>query len=517
MKKYIYNSIKRTLYNNRYLLIFEFLIFCYLSGAQISLFEQAGQSLFEYILSMASDHYLLFYLVFPVLFIVIVRLIRDRGLSELVRMKNKRQYLLAQTVILSVSIGLVFLIHFLALFLIGLFFLPIEFGFSSFTMDTGIDGIDVLKTFDGTGLPILALIFLVSAWLLAGLTWLHLLMQKIHEIRGFTSTIAAAIAVYALTILGFKVPTEGALSIFSLNHYLVFHHNLDSHPVIMIWMILIEGLTFLCIFRPIPNRGKKRKLETKPRFKSFIHAISFQRNDLWYAIMVPAVLIILEMLLLSEPTFVPVTDVALRLMQGTSKDAPSITSWLKVICLTLTPVYFLGKSGVERNNYHNMPYFLRYPSKIAVQRKIVISNLFFWSKYMAVLLGLLLTMSLLNQKGAYFQEFSSFMEWNVQMIDFVIFSLLFAVHALFAAVLFRALSLRLNAVISFIALIVMDYILSFPLARYSFSLTIGFMQYGNQTRFLSKESIALLMMMAVFIGGYLMIETKPWRKRNESY
>lgn len=367
--------IEKLARDNRFLLLLNLCIVCFICGSELGKFPPKSLGLFEYITLILTNHYYILYCMLPIILLIFAKQIKGIQDIERIRYKNALCQIkeISKKSLMGISIYL--LLHFVLTLIIGLGKFP---SFKDRLIISSGEDRELLVVlnkykllFGNAGLAL----FAILAYMLVGFVVLNMAMTAINVKYGYKKTIAFAILVYLFTFIGFKTDLKFTLPILCFNNYIILHHVLFvNHGLNLILVILVEIFTICLIFKP--------KIKSH---KSGFGELILSRREILISGIIPLFMMAIELLKgLQIENFSP-RDLVSTIFMGTSRSNASFISRLGLTILYLTPIFFIGISADRLKSYGQSPVLIRFKSKGDFIRKTEKRYILFLISYLVLL------------------------------------------------------------------------------------------------------------------------------------
>jgi|GEM_PF-2971071 len=250
-------------------LILLLIIYSFLCGSNLSMAEDAGFTIGEYILYMISDHYYLIYgLFFFFLYDSFVSL-QDKNNVVLIRYGSLIRYYFTSLSAELIRIACIVLCHLLIPFFLSFHLLKPENIFAAHKLNGYVSStLSYTLHFKDYFLSPVSSIAFCSMYLILGLFFIYCLQFFIRELANISKVIMTDILIVGDTLLGFKLfGAFPALEPLFLNCYFILHHPLFSYGLKAVCINIVIGVTLtlsLLIMTQSHNRNQSsRKMNQK--------------------------------------------------------------------------------------------------------------------------------------------------------------------------------------------------------------------------------------------------------------
>lgn len=266
MKSLIKQNIVKYFYDERKVLLFA--IFAFFCGLELTKALVANMTVFEFMLYVLGNHY---YVIYYLLMIYIFFSFEDMNKEStlmLIRLKTIKNQYICRLITVFIQASIVVIGHVLIAFIMGLLCLDCSNAFSAVPFESYHDEAlnFVLAYGDYVNTPLTACVY-TALFMILGLTFISMIIYVSQCIVGRKATLVVIVAIVLDIMLGFKLGMSGALELFFLNNYFIFHHALlmsGKIYVIINALIQIAGLILggYILKRKIGNRRCIKRIST---------------------------------------------------------------------------------------------------------------------------------------------------------------------------------------------------------------------------------------------------------------
>lgn len=328
--------------NNKYLILLNLLIFCFMAGDTVAKVQSYGGSTTTYLISILTDHYYVLYFQLPIMIVIMSRTIGKGAYIEILRYKNIYAYIKNQVFWVSLFIGIYFLAHILIAYFISLGKL------SEFRNDVLMNNYDeqflVYNMYiEHFGNSFLILILLVIYYIF-GFTLLITFLNYINTRFNYKIMIYSVIIVYIFTFIGFKTELKSMFPILTFNNYILLHHGLFVNgKYSFILVLLVASLIFYISFGGKVNFSKI----------SLVEYIIPNKYKILSIFSLVSVFTITYLANISREDFA-LREAVMIFIFGNDNSASSFISWFQSLLISLIPIFTIAiaenRIGESRNN-----------------------------------------------------------------------------------------------------------------------------------------------------------------------
>ena len=443
------DTVIKTFRQSRTVLSLNFMVLCFLGGAQVREAKAYGLGTGEYIILVLTNHYYILYFLCPVLFLVISGYIRGVSDSEIVRYRNYAQMIWVKTLAFTTWLAVYFLAVILILLLIGGAALGLSKSVDQYAL-TDSDNMRVcmlyMKNFHYPQLAILC----IAGYFLFGFTCLVAVTERVHIKYGFTATWKMLLVVYVLMFVGFKTDLKTKLPLLFFSNYIILHHALFMNGPSVLALLLIVGAC--AVWFACGGEYVLKKQMTRSMHQFGLRELIITRKEWVLSMTVPAGIFAMEGMISGATEL---SDVPFRIFYGSSASEPSFINWLTLTILSLAPLFIAGASDSRLMENEMLPLIVRHRNRLELEFRICSVHLHYLAEYAAIIWAvgnILLLFGMME--GASRMDRFDFVLWNAYM-------LLWLLKMTGAYLLFQLLSRRIQPATVLIADLVLKFVLYF--------------------------------------------------------
>ncbi len=482
------NRVKRIVLDNKILLIINFLILCFICGYELKQYQGININIFSYIVIILTNHYYILYCMLPIILIIITKYIKNISSIEIIRYKNFFQQISKSVKIFIIFLFIYSLSHLILISTIGFNVFKLSSNQVIINQTMYDELISVLNKyiyfFNGN---MVFAIILIVVYMVFGFTVLISLLSYINYKYGYKKTILFMILIYIFTFIGFKTEIKNILPIMCFNNFILLHHILFVDNVInFIFVVLIGVIIILfCL----------GKINIKNNFDNII----VTKKEILLTLIVPISIILLEV---SKNVFISKVDfknVVAYIFVGSSENFPSFVSWLSLLILYLTPLFFISISDSRLKQYGQFPFLIRFKNKADFLYRVENKYL----KYILLYVLVIIVFSNLFFNLPFFKTSDNLFYFKISNTVLNLYFLIFTVYLLFDYVLFSIINKYFNNIFSILFIIFYKFILFlFPQFNFIY-LNFGILNlYSNDHLLILKIIILAIIIILYFIRRF---------------
>lgn len=348
------NKITRITSDNRFLLLVNLFILCFVCGTTRAPAMNLGLGLFDYALVVFVDHYYVLYCMLPILLIVITRYLRGISEVEQIRYQSNKAVIKTELISFVSWFGLYILFSLIVVLSVGLTAFEPKLTAANYEIDPYHETLLLLNAYRSlSNFPIVS-IFTAMLFYCFGFAVLVSLLALIKARKGIKNMISISILVLVLTFIGFHTQLNQLIPPLFFNNYLILHHGLFLNGHVSFFLILVVGTAIILYalgYRP-------PVIETG----SLLDELTITKKSKLISFLLPVGLMAIEFFQLVYEKNPNLRDLAIRLLLGSSRNFPSFIGWLKLSLIYLLPLFFIGISISKITRYQELPIFIRYRS-----------------------------------------------------------------------------------------------------------------------------------------------------------
>lgn len=493
----ISRRFRNIILSNKIVLVLNLLIFGFVCLIYLDDGKALELNLWEYVLVSMTDHYYILLFLVPIITIVISKYLKSMSDMEKIRYGNYRRIIKKEVMGFAVWIILYFSAHVLVAFLIGLSEFRFQVGWSVLNGDTGFSDIVSLldKYRELVSSPLLS-VFIVLAYYCWGFVFWISFLSIIKNRFGMNYFIKVAITIFVLTVVGFRTRLMSKFPILFFSNYIIFHHGLFVSGEIAFLSILLIGSAVIFYSVHVEEQGHKSSLP--------VNELILKKNSFSHLCKIVLILLAIEVAKkLYEQSF-DSSSLLISLFGGSDVHYRNFISWSKISIFYLAPIFFIGFSKSNIGMYRELPIFIRYKNINELGIKILFGYATFIMKYVCVVFGTICLGYLLDtyfsfDTEAFLQEVG--LNGNYYSVV-LLFLFSFAINLFFRFVCFMFLSEKLEESISFIILIIIDFVAFITPTRDVILLNVGLLTLTGMIKDNSFLLMSNIVLKIIIIGAY---------------
>ncbi|EKU93045.1 Uncharacterised protein [Alloiococcus otitis] len=452
---------------NKYLLLANFLVYCFFFGNNFSQGKANGFHNIEFALLTMTDHYYLLNAVFPLMLIMLTRYFKQEREEEVIRFVYRRAQVRNEVSIFACWLILYFGTQLILTLVLSTIFFPFspnfEASLSGLNLDFALFFESIMSVFSNPVFALLAsFVYLIFGWLV-----LVSILSLVNSHFGYRKLVMVTVAFLIVTYLGFNTELDNSFPFLFFNQYFILHHALQAFAQSIDTFIplpLIGLASLVYVFRPI-----KRLKQEEQTAESLLRELILPKSVMKWAFVLLGLLLVIDSLQvlygIVNTGQASLQDVIVRLTNGSHANMPDTLAWMRLLLIIMAPLFIIGSQRTLLDRYGEAHFIIRYSSKALLKAKTILTYsrfLLAYALYLVVALSLLFIAGYGSGSPSVFQELLAFYQVPASPIQvFILLLVLLLAQLFFAFLIYILLSDLLNEVVALLIMVVVSALTAF--------------------------------------------------------